>query len=263
MKNVINIPQHTFSYGDGVPAYKSGEWYGSKPNHFIGSKLILKPIKPPEKEFKIGHSIHFPPKYSKEYKFIPSRRKLYPLIHDDTYKPQKRYIVPHYSEPPQYPRNIGIRPPDQIKSDFIAPLFQKKIRASYSRDNSKIEYGVESVMTRKKRILSLYEQRNKMINTNPGDKNYKCVDNSPDFFKDGGLIVGSTNRMNYNKTTRKGEDNFYQTLDLGIKVLNDDKLWTSKISKENMDMDKNYVANLNKWEEITFEENKENKENKK
>jgi hypothetical protein len=255
------IPQHTFTYGDGVPAYKSGEWYGSKPNHFIGSKLILKPIKQPEKEFKIGHSIHFPPKYSEEYKFIPGRRKLYPLVHDDTYKPQKRYIVPKYSELPVYPRNIGIRPSGQINSDFIAPLFQKKIRVSYSRDNSKIEYGVESVMTRKKRILSLYEQRNKMIDTNPGDKNYKCVENSPDFFKDGGLIVGSTNRMNYNKTTRKGDDNFYQTLDLGIKVLNDDKLWKSKITKENMDMDKNYVANLNKWEENTFEEN--NKENKK
>ncbi len=263
MKMLEIVPQHTYSYGDGVPAYKSGEWYGSKPNHFIGSKLILKPIKRPEKEFKIGHSIHFPPKYSEEYKFIPGRRKLYPLIHDDTYKPQKRYLVPNYSEPPTYPRNIGIRPPEQMNSDFIAPLFQKKIRASYSRDNSKIEYGVESVMTRKKRILSLYEQRNKMINSNPGDKNYKCVENSPDFFKDGGLIVGSTNRMNYNKTTRKGDDNFYQTLDLGIKVLNDEKLWKSKIMKEDLDMDKNYVANLNKWEQNTFEENKENKENKK
>ena len=66
MKMLEIVPQHTYSYGDGVPAYKSGEWYGSKPNHFIGSKLILKPIKRPEKEFKIGHSIHFPPKYSEE-----------------------------------------------------------------------------------------------------------------------------------------------------------------------------------------------------
>ena len=256
MKKIEIIPQHYFSYGDGVPAYKSGEWYGSRPNHFIGSKLILKPIKLPEKEFKIGHSIHFPPKYSEEYKFIPGKRKLNPFIHDDSYKPQKRYIEPKYSELPVHPRNVGIRPPGQINSDFIAPLFQKKIRASYSRDNSKNEYGVESVMNRKKRILSLYEQRNKMINTNPGDKNYKVVENSPDFFIEGGLIVGSTNRMNYNRTTRKGNDNFYQTLDLGIKVLNDDKLWKSKIAKENMDMDKNYVVNLNKWEENTFEEKK-------
>ena len=36
-----------------------------------------------------------------------------------------------------------------------------------------------------------------MLNTNPVDKNYKCMDNSPDFFKEGGLIVGSTNRINY------------------------------------------------------------------
>ena len=43
MKMLEIIPKHTFSYGDGIPAYKSGEWYGSKPNHFIGSKLILKP----------------------------------------------------------------------------------------------------------------------------------------------------------------------------------------------------------------------------
>ena len=255
------VPQKNFSYGDGVPAYKSGEWYGSRPSRFIGSKLILKPIKPPEKEFKICHSIHFSPKYSEEYKFIPGRKKLSPLIHDDTYKPQKRYLVPNYSEPPVYPRNIGIRPPGQINSDFIAPLFQSKIRAGYPKDNSKVEYGIESVMTRKKRILSLYEQRNKMINTNPGDKDYKCVENSPDFFKEGGLIVGSTNKINYNKTTRKGDDNFYQTLDLGIKVLNDQKLWRSKIMKEDLDMDKNYVANLNNWEKLTFEET--NKENKK
>ena len=260
MKMLEIIPQHVYTYGDGVPAYKSGEWYGSKPNHFVGSKLILKPIKRPDKGFKIGHSIHFPPKYSEEYKFVPGKRKLYPLVHDDTYKPQKRYIVPHYSEPPYHPRNIGIRPPGQINSDFIAPLFQQKIRVNNSKDSSKIEYPVESVMTRKKRILSLYEQRNEMINCNPGDKNYKCVENSTDFFKEGGLIVGSTNRMNYNKTTRKGDDNFYKTLDLRIKVLDDDKLWTSKINRENLETDKTYVANLNQWEKNTFEENiKENK----
>ena len=80
------------------------------------------------------------------------------MIHDDIYKPQKRYIVPNYSEPPTYPRNIGIRPPDQINSDYISPLFQKNVKESYSKYNSKIEYGVESVMSRKKRILTLYEQ---------------------------------------------------------------------------------------------------------
>lgn len=258
------IRQNTYTYGDGVPAYKSGEWDGSKPSRFVGSKLILKPIAHPEKDFKLGHCIHFPPRYSEEYKFIPGRRKLYPFPHDGTYKPSKRYLVPNYSEPPSYPRNIGNRPPEQMSLNFIAPLFQQKIRVNNPRYNAKIEYGIESVMNRKKRVPSLYEQRNKFIHTNLGDKSYKVVENSTDFFKEGGLIVGSTNRINYNKTTRKGDDNFYQTLDLNVKVINDDKLWKSKVLKESLDMDQNYVANLNKWEENIFEENKDkDKENKK
>ena len=74
-------------------------------------------------------------------------------------------------------------------------------------------------MNRKKRILSLEEQRNNKKICKPGDKNYNCVENSPDFFKMEGLIVGSTNRINFRKNTRKGEDPFYQTLDLSIRVL--------------------------------------------
>ena len=256
------VPQHTYSYGDGVPAYKSGEWYGSKPSHFVGSKLILKPIKQKEKDFCLGHSIHFPPKYSEEYKFKPGRRKLYPLEHDDAFRPKKKVIEPIYTSLPVHPRNIGNRPKEQIYSDFVAPLFQQKIRVTQSRDPANIEYNVESVMTRKKRIYCLQEQRNMLQNLFPGDKPYKCVENSTDFFKEGGLIVGSTNKINYNKTTKKGDDNFYSTLDLNVKVLNDDKLWKSKELKEIMDQDQNYVANLNKWEENNLEDEKTATQNK-
>ena len=44
------------------------------------------------------------------------------------------------------------------------------------------EYYVEDTMNRKKRIFSLGEQRNYMKNCKPGDKNYTCVEYSPDFF---------------------------------------------------------------------------------
>ena len=97
----------------------------------------------------------------------------------------------------------------------------------------------------------------------PGDKNYKCVENSPEYFKMEGLIVGSTNKLNLRKNTRKGEDNFYQTLDLDVKVLNDDKIWDNKLNKESMDSDQNYVKNLNQWEENNFEDDKDKKEQKK
>ena len=252
MRKLEIIPQHTYSYGDGIPAYKFGEWPGSKSSHFKGSKLILKPIPRPEKPFKLGHSVHFPQRYSEEYKFIPSRKILHPIHHEEINKPLKKYIIPKFTSPKVYPRNINKRPPEQMNSEFIAPLFQKKIRAQIPAHIER-EWGLESRMNRKKRILSLYEQRNEMINSNPGDKNYKIVDNSADFFKEGGLIVGSTNKINYNKSTRRGEDNFYQTLDLNIKILNDDKIWQNKLTKESLNSDKNYVNNLNQWEENNFE----------
>ena len=262
MRKLEIIPQHTYSYGDGIPAYKFGEWPGSKSSHFHGSKLILKPIPRPEQPFKLGHLVHFPQSYSEEYKFIPGRKILHPILHDDKIKPLKKYIIPKFTSPKVYPRNIKKRPPEQMNSDFIAPLFQKKIRVQQPAVKER-EWALENKMSRKKRILSLYEQRNEMISFNPGDKTYKIVDNSPDFFKEGGLIVGSTNKIRYNRTTRRGEDNFYQTLDLDVKVLNDDKIWDNKLTKESMDSDQNYVKNLNKWEENNFEDDKDKKEQKK
>jgi hypothetical protein len=252
MKKLEIIPQHTYSYGDGIPAYKFGEWPGSKSSHFRGSKLILKPIPNPDKPFKLGHLVHFPQRYSKEYKFIPHRKKLYPILHEENKKPSKRYITPNFTAPKTYHRSINNRPPEQMNSELIAPLFQKKIRVKLPEKKER-EWGLEVRMSRKKRIFSLNQQRNGMITTNLGDKNYKNVDNSPDFFKEGGLIVGSTNRINYNKSIKRGEDNFYQTLDLGVKILNDDKIWDIKLMKESMDLDKNYVKNLNQWEENNFE----------
>ena len=266
MKKLKIITQNTYSYEEGIPAYKAGEWPGSKSSHFTGSKLILKPIRNPEKPFKLGHCVHFPQKYSEEYNFIPHRKQLFPLNHEDIYKPTKRCIMPKYSEPKIYYRSISRRPPEQMNSDFIAPLFQKKYRITKGIGNDPKEWKVEAKMNRKKRLLSLDERRNRMFNTNPGDKNYKNVDNSADFFKEGGLIVGSTNKMNYNKTTRKGEENYYQTLDLNIKILNDKKIWENKLMKESFDSDKNYVLNLNLWEETNFNtdnKNKNKKENEK
>ena len=251
------IPPRIFTYGDGVPAYKSGEWYGSKPNHFIGSKLILRPIKPPEKEFSIGHSKHFPPKYSEEFIFKPGKKFVPPVIHEDIYKPKKRQLKPLIIEPIQRFRDTSHRPKDQFNSTQIAPFLQHKIRIKQNFSNL-TEYGIESVMNRKKRIYSLPQQRNQLKNCKPGDKNYNCVENSPDFYKMEGLIPGSTNTINYRKTTRKGEDNFYQTLDLNIKVLDRNKIWTSKELNDALNNDKNYVEQLNNWEAKVLESGKDN-----
>ena len=141
MKKLEIIPQNTYSYGDGVPAYQSGEWPGSKSSHFKGSKLILKPIKNPEKPFILSHLVHFPQRYSEEFKFVPGRRILHPIVHDNCYKPTKRYIIPKYSEPKIYQRSISRRPPEQMNSDIITPIFQKKIRVNLGGGNKNQEWG--------------------------------------------------------------------------------------------------------------------------
>ena len=47
-------------------------------------------------------------------------------------------------------------------------------------------------MTSKTRVKTLIEQRNGLPMASPGDKIYKNPDYTPDFFKEGGLITGST-----------------------------------------------------------------------
>lgn len=83
----------------------------------------------------------------------------------------------------------------------------------------------------------------------PGDKLYRNVDYSPDFFKEGGLVVGSTNSARYNKTCGKKANNFYDTLDLSVPTLDPRKLWNNKLKQEELIFNKDYVSNLASWEE--------------
>jgi len=47
-------------------------------------------------------------------------------------------------------------------------------------------------MGTKKRVHTIYDQRNGLPLASLGDKVYKAPEYLPGFFKDGGLIVGST-----------------------------------------------------------------------
>ena len=47
-------------------------------------------------------------------------------------------------------------------------------------------------MTQKARIKTIEEARNGLPMASLGDKNYKNPDYTPGFFKEGGLVVGST-----------------------------------------------------------------------
>jgi hypothetical protein len=232
---------------DGVPIYKSGEWIGSKPSHWNTSKKILKPI---EKRNDINRGIRTYKLENKsaelrEIQYRPAFKilseKLSSTHQENTPKRGKRLIKPNYTDPKTYPlkllnKNIVIKPQEiRLKKQFQIPI--------------SAETEVEKFTGQKIRLPTLDARRNYINLNSPGDKIYKNVEYSPGFFKNGGLIVGSTNVIKYKQSSGKKSDNFYDSLDLNKKTLDPEKLWKNREVKESLEFDSNYVSNLKVWEE--------------
>ena len=279
------IPAPVYRLEDGVPAYKAGEWEGIKPNHFGRTHLLLKQIRNNDKtrnNFTHKRTIH---KSSSEYVFRPTKKQVKSYLENiekrNNLKFGRRYIDPDYFNKIHRILKIShINPKQEItrdnpttsnsiilpkisikKEDF--PNFGKKI--SFSTASASAETNIEKMMNKKKRIYSLEQQRNYYKKINPGDKNYRYVEHSPDYFKEGGLIVGSTNRIRITDNFNKLRNNIYQTMDLNIKSLDVNKLWKSKVIKEREKSEIEYVNNLEQWEKryCKEEESKNTKEKSK
>ena len=68
--------------------------------------------------------------------------------------------------------------------------------------------------------------------TSLGDKNYKNPDYTPDFFKDGGLIAGSTNQLRMKSSGNGKAIDFYSGLKLDQGPLNPGrKTWTQAVKE--------------------------------
>ena len=73
----------------------------------------------------------------------------------------------------------------------------------------------------------MYEQRNGLPMSSLGDKNYKHPDYTPNFFKEGGLIAGSTNQLRMKSGGNGKAIDFYSGLKLDQGPLNPNrKTWT-------------------------------------
>lgn len=69
-------------------------------------------------------------------------------------------------------------------------------------------------MGSKKRISTMYEQRNGLAMASLGDKAYKAPTYQPGFFREGGLIVGATNQNRARTTGNANAIDFYSGLKL-------------------------------------------------
>jgi hypothetical protein len=87
-----------------------------------------------------------------------------------------------------------------------------------------------------------------------GDKQYKDPQYTGTFFKDGGLIVGSTNKEKINKNIGKKGNNFYTTLNIEDRSLDPSKIWENKINTEEKEFQLSYVKNLDIWNKEVLKE---------
>lgn len=248
------IPQQQYLI-DNIPAGKYGEWPGIKPNHWHGSIRIIHPFQSgkvfddrdnkPEKNRK-----HFESKYGFE----------------EPYKPQKRLFSAANICLKLEDKKTGLRPinfqPIPVKENHDKKHFDPKFgfeRIPYfmglktfypnGQCRSELETPLEVEMGQKKRIWTTHQQRNGMKMRVPGDKFYRKAEEFPTYYKEGGLIPGSTNRLNFNKTQSRQAYNFYETLDLSKPTLDRKKIWKNKVKQEELDSDKKYVGKaIGEWE---------------
>lgn len=254
----MEVIHQRVNYIDGVPTYKAGEWPGIKSSRWrTGSKQILKPLETISRNgfesiyffnFPVisGGRKHYNTALSSELSFRP-RVKVLPnrrYTQDEPIKRGMKYIDPKYSEQKIYEKkDLSYVIKIKESSPQCTKQFPDKIKQCTE------EFGVEKVIGKKKRLPHLEFVRNGMPIISPGDKHYKNVEYSPDFFKLEGLVVGSTNKEHFSKSSAKKGDNFFDSLNLKIKVLDERKLWRHKLLRESLENDNNYVGKLDNWEE--------------
>jgi hypothetical protein len=266
------IPQREYLI-DGHPARTYGEWPGIKSNKFNGSVRIIHPVEVErvfdDREYKNNFGRrHFSELKSKEYEYrngkkpqseiaktliIPEKKyglkKINYTFSENKYDFERKHFEPRfgYEKIPE--------PPFQIKT------FKPDGNCCTTKETT-----IEDELGKKNRIYTIWQQRNYINYKVPGDHFYKTNEYFPRFFNEGGLIVGSTNRINYNKTQSKKGYNFYETINLNIPVLDKKKLWKNKLKSEEIKDQINYVGKtITDWEKNILLDyfpdlNKKNKE---
>ena len=265
------IPSPLYKDSNGIPAYKSGEWPGIKPNHFERTRLMIKQLRKKLDYERKSSSRYIPEKRSNEYMFKPSLKLVKSYLENvrkqhqiDKGRKHEFDCLNKISD--TYDNNLFFtrkRKLEKIKSSsLILPKLKKETKTrNLVLYRSLSELNVEKAMTRKKRINSLEQQRNYYSIVNPGDKNYRYAECSENFFKEGGLIPGSTNILRYSENYNQIKNNIYEHMDLNVRSLDTDKIWNNKLERERKEREMRYVLNLENWDTRNVNFNEANKKN--
>ena len=110
----------------------------------------------------------------------------------------------------------------------------------YANRSKDQEYQVENRMQTKARMYGLEQQRNGLQVASLGDKAYKYPEYQSDFYKDGGLIAGST--------SFKQRGNLSGPVDLNKgKSVFTKPMWAEKVKMDEKKEEADYLNNLDDW----------------
>eukprot|EP01017_Pseudomicrothorax_dubius_P006017 TRINITY_DN11652_c0_g1_i2.p1 TRINITY_DN11652_c0_g1~~TRINITY_DN11652_c0_g1_i2.p1 ORF type:complete len:297 (-),score=67.37 TRINITY_DN11652_c0_g1_i2:4-834(-) len=198
---------------------------------------------------------HFEPKYDipKQYKAgLRIFSKKYEHVNTAVSEPWKKTVrvEPIPPNPRHRPEKSHISgPPTGVESIETKGLstFPNLANALSSKESR-----LEKTMGIKKTILELETKRNGLSVNSLGDKPYKQPEYSHNFFKDGGLVAGSTHKQR-SFSSRKEEK---PGLETGLSTSKNQKSipWALREKMDQEKEEEKNVADLNQWEQTILKE---------
>ena len=102
-------------------------------------------------------------------------------------------------------------------------------------------------MQAKMRITDYFDKRNGIATSSLGDKPYKASNYAVDFYKEPGLIVGSSNMVHTRNVARKKQIDF--TVSKSAKwPMKPRQIWAEKVKREDRQLDVQSVVASEAWE---------------
>ena len=177
---------------------RAPEWQGASSAKFTTNKRHNPAPQPDQNQphplFSAGARKHYAPQTSSESEWKPHIK----VAHDkDRVRPDKVSSVKMIKK--EIAENTKGRPErrhtDQGGQTFETyedkPIGKTTFLGLDNRKTTK-EVEVKFAMGAKKQVTTMFEARNGLAMTSLGDKNYKAPEYQPGFFRDGGLVAGST-----------------------------------------------------------------------
>ena len=110
-----------------------------------------------------------------------------------------------------------------------------------------LEHGLESDMQQKMRIGDFYDKRNGISAASLGDKPYKAPNYAADFYKEAGLVPGSSTKNYPKNMARKKQIDF--TISKQAKwPMRPRQIWSDKVKAEDRRVDVDSVLAADRWE---------------